>query len=189
MSAEVQGVRRVEPGRPWFFVRPRRQVTIRTRLDLEAMRERLGALAAAGEPAGWERFTAHGYFLDGGAVGPLGFDLDYRFNNPKNAQVYSVRGRFEETDDWRYVHIDFEAHEPWTGGWEFLGTTALIGTLTWLRGAPWIAAIAVLVFTYATWAWANLLYVPDRCCDRAASWIATELSGSVRVGDRWVVPK
>jgi hypothetical protein len=189
MNGEVQRVRTVEPGRALFFVRPRRQVTIRTRLDLEAMRERLAALAAAGEPEGWERFNAHGYFLDGGAVGPSDFILDYRFNNPKNAQVYAVRGVFEETDDWRYVHLDFEAHEPWMGGWESLGTAALIAAVTWLRGLPWTAGIAVLVFTIAIWAWANLLYVPDKCCDRAASWIATELSGSVRVGERWVVPK
>jgi hypothetical protein len=189
MSGEVRDVPRVEPGRALFFVRPRRRVTIRTRLDLATMRERLAALAAAGEPEGWERFNAHGYFLDGGLVGPSDFILDYRFNNPKNAQVYAVRGVFEETDDWRYVHLDFEAHEPWMGGWEFLGMAAFIAASTVLRSLPWGFGVAVFVVCNALWAWANLTYVPDVCCDRAASWIATELQGSVRAGERWVVPK
>jgi hypothetical protein len=189
MSGEVQDARELEPGRPLVFVRPRRQVTIRTRLDLNTMRERLAALAAAGEPEGWERFNAHGYFLDGGTVGPSDFILDYRFNNPKNAQVYAVRGVFEETDDWRYVHLDFEAHEPWMGAWEFVGMAAFTAAITYARGLPWLAGVAVFAFSAAVWAWANLSYVPNVCCDRAASWIATELQGSVRWGDRWVVPK
>lgn len=176
-------------GRALLFVRPRRQATIRTRLDLEEMRERLAALAAAGEPDGWERFNAHGYFLDGGTVGPSDFVLDYRFNNPKNAQVYSVHGRFEETPDWRYVHIEFEAHEPWMGGWELLGSAAVMAVTVYVRSLPWGAGVGAFAFGTAVWAWANLVYVPHKCCDRAASWIATELSGSVRVGERWVVPK
>ena len=155
MSGQVHDVRR-----PLIFVRPRRQVTIRTRLDLGTMRERLAALAAAGEPDGWERFNAHGYFLDGGAVGPSDFILDYRFNNPKNAQVYEVRGVFEETDDWRYVHLDFEAHEPWMGGWEFLGMTGFIAASTALRSLPWGLGVAIFVFCNAFWAWANLISSP-----------------------------
>ena len=187
MSSSVREVPRA--GRSLLFVRPRRQVTIRTRLDLATMRERLAALAAAGAPDGWERFNAHGYFLDGGTVGPSDFALDYRFNNPKNAQVYAVWGRFEETGDWRYVHLDFEAHEPWMGGWELRGMAAFLAWTTWSRDLPWGAGVAVFAFTTAVWAGANLVYVPNVCCDRAASWIASELSGSVRVGDRWVVPK
>jgi len=188
MNGEVGELPRA--GRALFFVRPRRQATIRTRLDLETMRERLAELAEAGAPDGWkERFTAHGYFLDGGTVGPSDFTLDYRFNNPKNAQVYAVWGRFEETEDWRYVHLDFEAHEPWMGGWEFLATIAFMAAHAWWRDLPLVGAVAVTLFVLAIWAWANLIYVPAVCCDRAASWIATELSGSVRVRDRWVVPK
>jgi hypothetical protein len=187
MRSGVSGMPRA--GRSLFFVRPRRQVTIRTRLDLETMRERLAALAAAGAPDGRERFTARGYFLDGGTVGPSDFALDYRFNNPKNAQVYAVWGRFEETEDWRYVHLDFEAHEPWMGGWELCGTVAFTILHCFLRDLPLVAGVAMLVLGVSIWAWANLIYVPTVCCDRAASWIATELSGSVRVGDRWVVPK
>lgn len=189
MSGEVQGVHGPASGRAMFFVRPRRQVTIRTRLDLETMRERLGALAAAGAPEGWERFTSHGYFLDGGTIGPSDFLLDYRFNNPKNAQVYAVRGVFEETDDWRFVHLDFEAHEPWMGAWELAATVAFTFLHVWLRALPAWAGVGALAFGLGVWAWANLLYVPDQCCDRAASWIATELQGSVRVGESWVVPK
>jgi hypothetical protein len=58
----------------------------------------------------------------------------------------------------------------------------------WLRTLPLVASAAVMGLCLVIWAWANLMYVPDVCCDRAASWIATELSGSVRVGERWVVP-
>jgi hypothetical protein len=50
---------------------------------------------------------------------------------------------------------------------------------------PPVAPAAIVLFVLAIWAAANLVYVPAVCCDRAASWIATELSGSVRVGDRW----
>lgn len=172
-----------------FFVRPRRHATVRTRLGLAAVRSRLAALAGLGPPEGWARFRAHGYFLDGGSVGPTDFVLDYRFDNPKNAQVYTVRGAFEETEDWRYVHLAFEAHDPWIGGWELSAMIASAAVLVGLGHLPLVAAACALGFPLAIWAWGNLWFVPGRCCHRAASWIASELSGSVQAGDRWVVPK
>ena len=171
------------------LVRPRRTVTIRTRLDLETVRERLSALAAEGEPAGWARFNAHGYFLDGGTVGADGFRLDYRFNNHKHPQVYAVHGTFQETEDWRLVRLELVAQSPWLSVWQLLAMAAGAASTAYFGPVPPIGALLFLGVAVGLAACANLLWVPSVSAGRAAAWLASELSGSFRVGDRWVVPK
>ena len=61
------------------FVRPRRTATIRTRWDLEQIREQIGAIAQAERPEGMEGFLARGYFR-GGRGGTRDFHLDFHYN-------------------------------------------------------------------------------------------------------------
>jgi hypothetical protein len=176
-----------DSGRRLFFVRPRRRAVVRTRLDRDAIRERLTALAMEEEPRGLKRVTAHGYFLEGGVVGPS-FVLEYLFNSIRNPQVYAVHATIEESRDWRFVHLELVARDPWTSGWELLLAAAGAACAVYFGPVPPAGGFLMFAIVVAVFACANLLWVPTVSSGRVAAWIADELSGAFRVDRRWVVP-
>ena len=170
-----------------MFVRACRSATIRTRLDGDAVRERLAALAGRPSPEGLQAFLAKGSFSNW-TVGAHDFHLDYRVNNPKNPQEYAVQGKLQETPDWRIVRLKLTAHDPWLGPIE-LGAAVLFLGFSWFAGdVPPMGAILIFTFVMAVYAFANLFYIPDAVTTRLASLIASEIRGSVLIGGEWVVP-
>ena len=171
-----------------MFVRPCRSATIRTRLDEEAIREQLCAFVDQGSPDGMTRFMAHGYFL-GGSVGPREFHLDYKFNSVKNPQKYAVRGRIQDTKDWRVLRLKLTAHAPWLAWYELAALVLFAAFYVHDGRVPPTGAILLVAFVMAIYAAANLLYIPDAVTARVSSMLAFELRGSVLQGGRWVVPQ
>jgi hypothetical protein len=169
------------------FVRPRRYATIRTRLDLEAVREQLSGLATSERPEGWQGFMAHGWFLNGRLESDA-LAIDYHYNAPKNPQTYAVRGSVSETPDWRYVRLRIDAHAPWMDWWMLLALGGF-AALQLVGPGRWPAVVGTVGLVLAVYAGANLVYIPSVVRDRVASAFATELRGSVREGPRWIVPK
>jgi hypothetical protein len=170
-----------------FSVRPCRSATIRTRLDAEAIRERMSALASEPEPEGFDRMMAHGYFL-GGSVGAKDFDIDYRFNSRKNPQTYAVHGKVQETKDWRIVRLKLTAHAPWLSGLELLFLAGFIVFYIATGELPPRPAIGIFVGVTAVYAIANLLFIPEVVKGRVSGIVASQVSGSVLAGGKWVVP-
>lgn len=170
-----------------IFVRPCRSATIRTRLDAEAIRERMSALASEPEPEGFDRMTANGYFL-GGFVGAKEFDIDYRFNSQKNPQTYAVHGKVQETKDWRIVRLKLTAHTAWLSGLEILGLVGFAAFYVATGELPPKPAIAIVVGLTAIYAIANLLFIPSVVNGRVSAIVASQVNGSVLMGGKWVVP-
>ena len=170
------------------FVRASRSATIRTRLDLDTVRERLSGVAVRGAPGGAEEFFAHGFFLDGGSVDAHEFRLDYRFNSTKNRQTYAVHGRLQDVKDWRMLRLKLTAHDPWLGRIELAALAAFTAFYVANGELPPGGAIGILLFVMAIYAIANLLYIPDVVTTRVAALLATEVNGSVQRGGDWVVP-
>jgi hypothetical protein len=189
MGADSPKGPREDLGRGLFFVRPRRRRVVRTRLDRDAIRERLTALGAEEEPRGLKRFTAHGYFLEGVVVGPSSFVLEYCFNSVKNPQVYTVHATIEASQDWRFVHLELVARDPWASPWELLPAAAGAACAVYFGPVPPAGGLVMFGIVVAVFACANLLWVPTVSSGRVAAWIAAELSGSFRVDRRWVVPE
>jgi hypothetical protein len=171
-----------------IFVRPCRSATIRTRLDAEAIRERLAFLASEAAPEGFDRLMANGYFL-GGYVGPKEFKVDYKFNSSKNPQTYAVHGRVQETKDWRILRLKLTAHSPWLSGIEMVFLAAFVAFYVFTGEMPPGPAVAVFVVVTAIYAFANLMFIPDTVKQRVSSIVAAQVSGSVQIGDQWVVPR
>jgi hypothetical protein len=170
------------------FVRACRSATIRTRLDVETVRERLTALAERPEPSGFRRLLANAHF-DGWSVGLREFHLDYRVNNVKNPQAYSVHGTIQDERDWRIIRLKLTAHDPWLGPVEALFLAAFAAFHVYTGEVPAKGGVVVLVFVMAVYAVANLLYIPDVVTNRLSSLIASEVSGSVRQArGGWLVP-
>jgi hypothetical protein len=189
MGGELPRGPREGVARGLFFVRPRRRALVRTRLDRDAIRARLTALGAEEEPRGLKRFTAHGYFLEGVVVGPSSFVLEYCFNSLRNPQVYAVHATIEESQDWRFVHLELVARDPWTSGWELLAAAAVAACAVYFGPVPPAGGFLMFAIVVAVFACANLLWVPTVSSGRVAAWIADELSGSFRVDRHWVVPE
>ena len=171
-----------------IFVRPCRSATIRTRLDAEAVRDRLSTLAGEGSPEGWDRFMSHGYFLNG-RVDVKELHIDYHYNAHRNPQTYAVHGRVQDTKDWRILRLKMTAHSAWLSGIELVILAALLGFWVVTGEKPPAAAVGTLLIVTAVYAFANLLFIPEQVKLRVASMLATQLSGSVQVGDQWVVPR
>ena len=171
-----------------IFVRPCRSATIRTRLDAETVRERLSALAGEGSPEGWDRFMSHGYFLNG-RVDVKELHIDYHYNAHRNPQTYAVHGRVQDTRDWRVLRLKMTAHAPWLSWIEMSVLALVMGFYVVTGEAPPAPAIGVCIFVTAVYAFANLMFIPDRVRERVAAMLATQVSGSVQVGGQWVVPQ
>jgi hypothetical protein len=171
-----------------IFVRPCRSATIRTRLDAQAVHERLVILADEPAPEGWDRMMAHGYFANG-RLDDRELRIDYKFNSRRNPQVYAVHAKVQDTKDWRILRIRLTAHAPWLSGIEVLFLAGLLVFYVATGEAPPPAAIATFLVVTAVYAFANLMFIPDQVKARVASIVATQVNGSVLAGDRWVVPR
>lgn len=171
-----------------MFVRACRSATIRTRLDVDTVRERLAALAAEPPPEGMKGFFAGGRY-EGWDVDGQEFRLDYRVNNPKNPQSYAVRGTVQDMRDWRILRLKLTAHDPWLGPIELIFLAAFVGFHVYLGEVPPKGAVLILLFVMAVYAFANLLYIPDVVTNRIAERLASEVNGSVQQArGGWAVP-
>ena len=171
-----------------MFVRACRSATIRTRLDVDSVRERLAALAAQPAPEGMRGFFANGVF-EGWEVDAREFRLDYRMPNPKNPQTYAVRGTVQDMRDWRIVRLKLTAHDPWLGPIELLFFLGFIAYHVFLEELPPRGAVMVLLLVMSVYAFANLLYIPDVVTNRISALIASEVNGSVQLArGGWEVP-
>ena len=173
---------------PMIFVRPCRSATIRTRLDVDAVRERLTAVATAPAPEGLDALLAKGTF-DAWTLGERDFRFDYTVNNPKNRQSYAVKGTIQDARDWRVLRLKLTAHDPWLGRIELGFLVAFILLYVALGEMPPGGAVMVLLFVMAVYAFANLMYIPDVVTGRIAGLLASEINGSVQRGGEWVVPR
>ncbi len=171
-----------------IFVPPRRAATIRTRWNLEQIREQIGAIAQAERPEGMEAFLAHGYFM-GGRVGTRDFHLDYHYKAHKNPQTYDVHGAIVETPDWRIVRLKLRAHSPWIDPWVLAFLVGFAAFVVVVRGRSPGVALATVAIVLTVYALANLLYIPDAVTTRVSGLLASELRGSVQQGPNWVVPR
>lgn len=170
------------------FVRARRSATIRTRLDVETVHERIAALAAEPAAGGMKAFLAHGHFA-GWTVEPQDFRFDYTVNNPKNRQSYAVHGTVRDARDWRILRLKLTAHDPWLGRIELGFLAAFTAFYAYSGELPPGFAVFSLLFVMAVYAFANLMYIPDAVTARMAGLIASEVNGSVQSGNDWVVPR
>ncbi|HEY2941873.1 MAG TPA: hypothetical protein VGN09_05525 [Vicinamibacteria bacterium] len=167
--------------------RATRTRTIRTRLEGEALRQRLAALAEEQEPEGARRLLADGFFLAGHVDGQA-FDLAYRHNNPRNAQTFDVHGVIDATPDWQILHLRMTAQQPWARWWEIAIWAAVAAGLAVARSIKPGAALVIFAFVNAVYAFANLLYIPDVSAGRIARLVARAVNGSVLENGSWVVP-
>ena len=158
-----------------------------TRLDAEAVRERLSALAGEEGPRGWALFRTPGYFI-GGTVGEREFTVDYRFMNRKNPQVYAVRGAVQESGDWRLLHMTLTADRPWLHWLEIVGIVAVGCFYVFAGGASLVTAIGVTLSFIALMALVNLLIVPGSVSRRVSSMVAARVDGAVQSGEEWRAP-
>lgn len=172
-----------------MFVRPCRSATIRTRLDVDAVRSYLSVLAEEGSPEGVDRLLAHGFFLAGAAVGERDFHFDYRFNSSKNPQTYAVRGTIRDERDWRILRLKLTAHDPWLGPLEAIFLAIFIAFYVFTGEMPPKAAIGIFFGLTGLYAIANLLYIPAVVTARASALLASQVRGSILTGDDWVVPR
>lgn len=171
-----------------MFLRARRQVQIRTRLDTEAVLVRLREMVESPAPEGSDRFFAHGYLV-GGAVGKDEFLFDYHFNSHRNPQTYEVRGMVDDASDWRVLRIDLKAHDPWMNGWSALVMAAFAAFVVVADDVPVGGAAALVAFVLAVYAGANLVYIPDAVTSRVTRELAARVHGSVFTRGDWVVPR
>ena len=171
-----------------IFVRARRSATVRTRLDVEAVHERIAALAAEPAAGGMKAFFADGHFAEW-TVGRQDFRFDYTVNNPKNRQSYAVHGTVRDARDWRILRLKLTAHDPWLGRIELGFLVAFVAFHAFTGEVPAGGAVLILLFVMAVYAFANLMYIPDAVTSRMAGLIASEVNGSVQRGNEWVVPR
>ena len=171
-----------------MFIRPRRYATLRTRLAPDAVREQLSALTAAEPPGGYDRFMAHGWFLNGRLEGDA-LAVDYHYHAHKNPQTYAVRATVSETPDWRYVRLRIDAHAPWVEWWILLGLGGFVALQSMSGRVGLAGGLGVAGVVLAACALANLVYIPFVVRDRVAAALASELRGSIRQGTHWIVPK
>ena len=116
-----------------MLVRPCRSAAIRTRLDLEAVRERLARVARGTESP--DTPVVRGHVLSG-TVGPDDFHLDFRFQSDRNPQKYSVHGRIQDAQDWRILRLRLTARDPWLGPVELIVLAGFIALNVWPRVCP-----------------------------------------------------
>jgi hypothetical protein len=160
---------------PRLFVRPARTVTVRTRLDPEAIRRCLVGLHAAGG------------FGEVRVVGDS-FLADYVLPD-RNETAYTIEGRLRTTEDWRFLDVRIEADEPWLGARVLLVLLAYAGLKVAFGRIGWRTAVEIIALVCVVQLVVNLVWSPFTVRDRVARDIAAELRGSVREGSRWVVPK
>ena len=170
-----------------MFVRPCRSATIRTRLDAEAIRERMAILAGEPTPEGFDRFMSHGYWLNGW-VGPNTFDIDYLYNS-KHQPRFAVHGRVQETKDWRILRLKITAHAPWLSKLELAMLVGFAVFIVMSGELPPRGAVAFLAIVTGIYAFANLLFIPSVVRQRVSSMVAAQVDGSVQDGGDWVVPR
>ena len=169
-----------------MFVRARRSATIRTRLDVETIRERLSAIArGTPHPGG---LVEKGRFL-GGTVGADDFHLDFDFASQKDPQQYTVHGRIQDHKEWRILRLKVASKDPWMHPL-FLVVPATVFAVHlafgFLPEKPFVVSCGVVMAVYAL---KNLFFLPDLVTGRVAGEIAAEVNGSVQVGHDWVVPR
>lgn len=169
-----------------MFVRSRRSAAVRTRLDLETVRERLRRIAGGTPPPGG--FVEKGHFL-GGTVGADDFHFDFRFASAKDPQTYTVHGRVQDHRDWRILRLKVVSKDPWMHPLVFVFPAGFLGLHlaygVWPEEGPLVAFGAVM----AVYALKNLFIVPDFVAGRVAGEIAARVNGSVQQGGDWVVPE
>lgn len=171
-----------------MLVRARRSAVVRTKLDREAVLERVSRLAREGAHDGPTRGRAHGFF-EGGRVADDTFDIAYRFNNRKNPQVYAIHGRVEDTDEWRIVHLEMTADTAWPSLVE-ISVGVVIGVVYVIAGGmPPLRSVAAFLTLMALFALANLVLVPAGVRKHVSSIVARQLDGTVVAGReaRWPV--
>ncbi len=156
---------------------------------MDAVRERLSALAASPPPEGTDRVMAGGFFLGGGAVEGQDLRLSYHFNSAKNAQDYGVRGVLRDTGDWRMIRLTLTARDPWLGPIEMFFLALFLGFHVYFGETPAKGAVVILVAVMALYAIANLLYIPDVVTSRVSDLVASTVNGSVLHRRGWVVPE
>jgi len=163
-----------------MFVRPCRSAAIRTRLDLETVRERLARIAQG--TASPDTPITRGHVLSG-TVGPDDFHLAFRFQSAKNPAKYSVRGRIQDETDWRIVRLKLTARDPGLGPVELAFLAGFVALHVWAEELPAKAGIGALMAVMVFYALVNLLYVPDLVTSRVAGAIAAEINGSIQRRD------
>jgi hypothetical protein len=167
------------------FVRARRSATIRTRLDVETIRERLSALARGTTPPGG--LVEKGHFL-GGTVGADDFHFDFHFASQKDPQTYTVHGRIQDHLEWRILRLKVVAKGPWMHPLILVVPAGVVGVhlaFGFLPEKAFVVSCGVVLVIYAL---RNLLFLPDLVTGRVAGEIAATVSGSVQQGKGWVVP-
>jgi hypothetical protein len=86
------------------------------------------------------------------------------------------------------IRILVKAHSRWMGwGGLAIGVAASALAVATGRVAPG-GAVAVLLFTLAVYAFANLLWIPGSVAQRVSSLLAGALRGSIYERGQWVVP-
>jgi hypothetical protein len=165
-----------------------RSATIRTRLDVEHVLERLRAVAGDKGPQGWRRALANGYFRFGQVSGHE-LLIDYHFNNPRNPQTFAVQARVTDGGDWRRIDLSLRAHSPFVEGWTLIVLVLLGCEEVYTHGTHLGWVFSVLIFVLGVMAFVNLLYIPEVVAERVSARLAHAVQGSVRRGGQWVVPK
>ena len=156
-----------------MFARACRSATVRTRLDLDAVRSYLSVLAEEGASEGLGRILANGYFLGGASVGARDLNLDYRFNSARNPQTYAVHGRIQDTPDWRILRLRLTAHHPWLGAVELLFLVLFMAFHVFAGEVPAMGAVLAVAVVMASYAGANLFYIPDVVTSRVSGLVAS----------------
>ncbi len=168
-----------------MFVRARRSATIRTRLDVEAIRERLSAIARGTPPPGG--FFEKGHFL-GGTVGADDFHFDFDFASQKDPQTYTVHGRIQDHQEWRILRLKIVSKGPWMHPLFLVIPAGILLPHLAYGVMPEKGLFVAFGVAIAVYAIRNLFFLPDLVTGRVAGEIAAEVNGSVQVGTDWVVP-
>ena len=169
-----------------MFVRARRSATVRTRLDVETIRERLGRLARGTPPPGG--LVEKGHFL-GGTLGTDDFHLDFRFASAKDPQAYTVHGRIQDHQEWRILRLKVASKDPWMHPWFLVFPVGIVGLHLVYGVMPERGILVAFGVVMAVYAIRNLLFLPDLVTGRVAGEIAATVNGSIKQGDEWVVPR
>jgi hypothetical protein len=171
-----------------MLIWPRRYATIRTRLDLETLREQFLELPAADPPGGPDCFMADGWFMNGRLEGDA-LAIDYHHHALKNPQAYAVRAVVTDTPDWRYLRLRIDARGPLFRWSMLLPLAGYVALQAWSGRVGIALGLGACGLVLSAHVIANLVYLPSVVRDRVATVIASELRGSVRHGTNWVLPK
>ena len=168
-----------------MFVRSRRSAAVRTRLDVETVRDRLLRLTGGTPHPGG--FVEKGRFL-GGRVEDDEFRFDFHMATAKDPQAYTVHGRIQDHREWRILRLKVVSKDPWMHPLFLVFPVGFLGLHLAYGLMPEKGPMVAFGVVMAVYAFKNLFVVPDFVAGRVAGEIAAAVNGSVQRGDAWVVP-